>query len=198
MAMTTVRRQAKLHERLEAVRLSRPGEKGEERGCCWPGCEREGRYPAPRSRERLRDFIWFCLEHVREYNRNWDYFAGMSAAEIDAHRFRDFTWHRPSWPFGVGIGFDPLRARFRDAHGIFGATDTRREKPAGGLAGRALEMAERLGLEPGFTLEELKDRYKQLVKKYHPDLNGACRESEERLKLINEAYTYLLGQRLYL
>ncbi len=194
--MTTVRRQAKLQERLEAVRLARPGEKGEERGCCWPGCERPGRYPAPRSRERLRDFIWFCLEHVREYNRNWDYFAGMSAEEIDAHRFRDFTWHRPSWPFGVG--FDPLRARFRDAHGIFEDGGEPSGRPANGFAGRAREMADRLGLEPGFTLAELKDRYKRLVKKYHPDLNGACREAEERLKLINEAYTYLLGQRLYL
>ncbi len=194
--MTTVRRQAKLQERLEAVRLARPGDKSEERGCCWPGCERAGRYPAPRSRERLRDFIWFCLEHVREYNRNWDYFAGMSAAEIDAHRFRDFTWHRPSWPFGVG--FDPLRARFRDAHGIFEEKSPRTGGRHREFAGRAREMADRLGLEPGFTLAELKERYKRLVKKYHPDLNGACRESEERLKLINEAYTYLLGQRLYL
>ncbi len=196
MAMTTARRQAKLHERLEAVRLERPGGEGEERVCCWPGCERAGRYPAPRSRERLRDFIWFCLEHVREYNREWDYFAGMSAEEIDAHRFRDFTWHRPSWPFGVG--FDPLRTRFRDAHGIFDGGDERTTGPANGLAGKALEMAARLGLEPGFTLGQLKERYKSLAKKYHPDLNGSCRESEERLKLINEAYTYLLGQRLYL
>jgi DnaJ-class molecular chaperone len=56
---------------------------------------------------------------------------------------------------------------------------------------------QRLGLAGSFTLAELKRRYKQLAKKHHPDLHGGDRMAEERLKLINEAYTYLKEQRLY-
>ncbi len=188
--MTMEARRVKLHERLEALRLHRRGG-GEVRACAWPGCEREGRYPAPRCRERLRDFIWLCLEHVREYNRNWDYFAGMSAEEIDAHRHADFTWHRPTWRFGTRAAGDPLRARFHDAFGLFGdagAPGQRRRRTAGG---RMEEMMARLRLEPGFSADELKRRYKELVKRYHPDLNGGDRAAEERLKSINEAYAFL-------
>jgi DnaJ-class molecular chaperone len=56
---------------------------------------------------------------------------------------------------------------------------------------------DRLDLAGGFTLFELKRRYKQLAKKHHPDLHGGDKAAEERLKLINEAYTYLVDQRLY-
>ncbi len=188
-AMSPHTRRVKLRERLEAVRLRSLGEKKEGRRCAHPGCGREGAYPAPRSRERLRDFIWFCLEHVREYNQKWDYFAGMSAAEIDAHRFADFTWHRPTWRFGTGPGYDPGRMRVEDPLGLFGNRSRRRR--ANGSYGRLEEMMARMGLAPGYTEAELKRRYKELVKRYHPDLNGGDKRLEERLKSINEAYTYL-------
>jgi curved DNA-binding protein CbpA len=54
-----------------------------------------------------------------------------------------------------------------------------------------------LGLEEGFTLDELKARYKLLAKRNHPDLNGGDKEAGERLRLIIEAYTYLRSERLY-
>ncbi len=167
------------------------------RRCAWPGCEEEGLYPAPRSRERLRDYVWFCLAHVREYNARWDYFAGMSAAEIDAHRHADFTWHRPTWRFGTGPGWNPFRTRFEDLHRIFeeAARERARARAAGGRpSGGRLEAAMAvLGLEPGFDLATLRRRYRELVKRHHPDLNGGSRAAEERLKRINEAYSYLLA-----
>ena len=48
-----------------------------------------------------------------------------------------------------------------------------------------------MGLTPAVTEKELKARYKQLVKKHHPDANGGDKQAEERLKIINEAYTTL-------
>ncbi len=189
--MTTTRRRPKLHERMEALRLDRR-EREPERRCAWPGCAEAGRYPAPRSRENLRDYIWFCLAHVREYNARWDYFAGMSAAEIEAHRHADFTWHRPSWRFGTAPGANPFRLRFEDVHRIF--ADMRRaraERVARGGDGRLARAMAVLGLEPGFDLATLKKRYKELVKAHHPDLRGGDRRAEERLKSINEAYSYL-------
>ncbi len=167
--------------------------------CAWPGCLARAAYPAPSSRRALRSFIWFCLEHVREYNRTWNYFAGMNEHEIEAHRRADTTWHRPSWRVGT-VGIDEPEP-FRDPFGFFRdqATDSgsRGDPKRRGPHGKAQEMMAVLGLEFGFTLEELKRRYKTLVKRHHPDLHDGCRAAEERLKRINEAYTYLVTNQLH-
>jgi hypothetical protein len=132
---------------------------------------------------------------VREFNRTWDFFAGMSQSEIDGHRRDDVTWHRPTWRYGTGFGFGD---RWQDVFGLFGGEspgDDRRR--AARPRSKAEEMMSRLELAGGFTLAELKRRYKRLAKQHHPDLHGGDKAAEERLKLINEAYTYLVEQRLY-
>lgn len=177
-----------------------PGPRSHMRCCAWPDCTAAGDYPAPSSRDELRAFIWLCLEHVREYNKSWNYFAGMDEREIEAHRRADTTWHRPTWRYG-GAKADP-RSYFRDpfgffAHGEAGHADSAaRSAPArpGGKAGAMMAVLE---LELGFTLEELKRRYKTLVKRHHPDLHGGDRDAEERLKQVNEAYTYLVANQIY-
>lgn len=171
------------------------------RTCEWPGCECEGSYRAPRSRARLRDYQWFCLAHVREYNLGWDYFRGMSSDEIDAHRRRDTTWHRPSWRFGTipGGGQGHGHSGWHDPFGFFSEA----EEGAGprprraGPSTTAQRMMAVLQLEAGFTLQQLKRRYKTLAKEHHPDLHGGDKAAEERLKLVIEAYRYLLDNRLY-
>lgn len=172
-----------------------------QRCCAWPGCAGAGEYRAPRSPNDLRRFIWFCLEHIREYNRNWNYFAGMSEAQIEAHRRADTTWHRPSWRFGTAAAVDETE-RFHDPFGFFrgGEAGTAREEQRRATAralGKTGEMMAVLELEIGFTLEELKRRYKMLAKRHHPDLHGGDRAAEERLKQINEAYTYLIARQSY-
>ena len=59
-----------------------------------------------------------------------------------------------------------------------------------------LECLEILELKVGFTLEELKKKWLELSKKYHPDKHATADEilkklAEEQYKRINEAYTYL-------
>jgi hypothetical protein len=181
-------------ERREALRLRGIDDAMPRRECAWPGCGCEGDYRAPKSRDCLREFQWFCLEHVREFNRGWDFFAGMSTAEIEAHRRQDTTWHRPSWRFGAGYG---LGDGWHDVFGLFDGEAGERQRPPSRPRTKADEMRARLDLEEGFTLPELKSRYKVLAKRHHPDLHGGDKAAEERLKLINEAYTYLLEQRLY-
>lgn len=166
--------------------------------CDWPECEIAGDYRAPKSRDRLREFYHFCLEHVRAYNRAWDFFAGMNQSEIEAYLREDVTWHRPTWPLGAP-GEPSAGWRWQDPYELFlngdglngegGASEWDR-KP--GRLGKTASMLAVLDLEPGATRIELKARYKQLVKRHHPDLNGGDKNAEERLKLINEAYTYLL------
>ena len=59
-----------------------------------------GEYRAPKSRNTLRDYWWFCLEHVRAYNGSWDYYKGMTPAQMEQELRADTAWGRPSWPLG--------------------------------------------------------------------------------------------------
>ena len=54
------------------------------RCCDWPGCRDEGQHRAPKSRKEIETYHWFCLGHVRQYNKGWNYYAGMSDAEVEA------------------------------------------------------------------------------------------------------------------
>lgn len=187
------------HRRPDAVRFEAGGGLSSLRCCAWPGCEAEGVHRAPRSRDQLRDYQFLCLEHVREFNRRWDYFSGMRMAEIEAHQRADTTWHRPTWRFGTasGTGPGPDSQRWRDAFGLFGDDGPGPGRPPPRPATKAQRMMALLDLDDGFTLDELKTRYKTLAKRHHPDLNGGDKAAEERLKSIIEAYTYLREQRLY-
>ena len=166
-----------------------------ERICEAPGCVLCGDYRAPRARDRLTDYRWFCLEHVREYNKNWDYFAGLDADQIEAHIRADTTWRRPVWPLGARRSngnytriVDPFD--LADDAGLG-------ERPAPRMDGsEQLTPAERnalgvLELSWPLTKADVKSRYKELVKLHHPDANGGARDAEEKLKEINAAYSTL-------
>ncbi len=58
---------------------------------------------------------------------------------------------------------------------------------------RALEQQalDTLGLDGTASLNEIKARYKELVKRHHPDANGGDRSAEERLRKVIQAYDYL-------
>ncbi len=186
----------KERDREAALRLPQHLLASSESMCDWPGCRNTAQYPAPRSRDKLRDFRYLCLEHVRIVNASWDYFKGMSQAEIEDHCRKDATWHRPTWRVGCSAGFDS--SEWRDWFDLFrfgpSQTHVENDRANGSVAS---DMMTRLGLDVGFTLVELKKRYKTLVKRHHPDLHGGDKKAEERLKLINEAYTYLLERRIY-
>lgn len=163
------------------------------RGCDHPDCASAGEYRAPKARNRLNDYYWFCLDHVRDYNRSWNYYAGMSDNEVEADIRNSTTWNRPSWPFGTVKPGQTAHRRVNDPFGFMDDDDEdigegRRRSPSDSAEGRAAAL---LGLEPPFTLDRLKSRYKELVKKHHPDANGGDKAAEERLKSINEAYTTL-------
>jgi hypothetical protein len=157
-----------------------------------PGCPLEGEYRAPKSRESLRDYFWFCLEHVRSYNAAWDFYRGMSPGQIEAHMRDDTGWQRPTWPLGrLGGGsaeedlvHDPL-----DILGAAGMRQGRRNAASSPSAPADLRQPlDTLGLAWPVSLDEVKSRYKELAKRNHPDTNGGDRAAEERFKTINLAY----------
>ncbi len=138
----------------------------------------------------MRDYYWFCLDHIKVYNASWNYYAGMSEDEVEADRRRDTTWDRPSWPLGARLA--GKRWRLEDVVDDFGVTgegaeDTPPQRPYHPETEeeRALEV---LGLKPPVSAEDVKARYKELVKLYHPDANGGDKSAEERFKQVGEAY----------
>jgi hypothetical protein len=156
-----------------------------------PGCGAQGEYRAPKSRQNLQEYWWFCLEHVRAYNGSWDYYKGMSPAQIEAEMRADTSWQRPSWPLGrLGNHHAWDEELIRDPLHVLSAGRARRgATPDQDHAPSELrEPLRTLGLSWPTTLDAVKLRYKELAKRHHPDANGGSRESEEQLKTINLAY----------
>ena len=181
----------------EALRLEGVDAHVSARFCDIAGCSEDAEHRAPKSPGRLNDYFWFCLEHVRAYNRSWNYYADMSDVQVEDAIRRATTWERPSWRFGTrrNDGRHFGSAGFRDDFGLFdgdplmGESGAHQERhKAHSPEAQALVI---MGLTAPVTMEELKSRYKQLAKLNHPDRNGGDKEAEERLKLINEAYTTL-------
>jgi hypothetical protein len=169
-----------------------PGAPG--RACDVPDCSHQGEFRAPKSRSALREFHWFCLEHVRAYNAAWDFYKNMSPDEIEAELRADSSWQRPTWPLGRLGGHSRMDEALEAELHAFAFGQRSKAAPQ---AGAPPELREALGvLELGWpvTLEDVKTRYKELAKRHHPDANHGDKGSEERLKVINLAYATLRGK----
>lgn len=165
----------------------------EPRSCDWPGCTGNGEYRAPRSRRELQAYNWYCLPHIRQFNKSWNYYDGMSEHEVEQDIRRDVSWGRPTWQFGTPIGrtsagpervADPFDL-FENSPPIIDTPATRRHTSEELKALRVLDLA------PPVTPDEVKLRYKALAKDLHPDRNHGSRDSEEAFKRVNEAYRVL-------
>jgi len=168
------------------------------RPCATPGCQGEGAYRAPVSRDQLREYRWFCLDHVRLYNASWNYYAGLSDSEMEAHIRSDLVGNRPTWPLGKGqqatisgeaTPFDNLDDPFGLLRGHGPRVGSAPPPPA--LTSAEKRAFSALGLEYPVTFDELRTQYRMLVKRHHPDTHNGAKEAEERLKRINEAYKTL-------
>ncbi len=171
--------------------------------CDHPDCGQAGDYRAPKSRDRLQDYYFFCLNHVRAYNQTWNYFAGLSPEEVESYTRDATVWERPSWPLGRwglkagGAGGEENKLRAKAMRDIFGESETQEDAPS---PVPPLPQAERealvtLDLEPPIDFPAIKKQYRILVKKYHPDLHGGDPLVEEKFKSINHAFSTL--RRLY-
>ena len=162
------------------------------RRCDHPGCSQGGEFRAPRARERLNEYFWFCLDHVRAYNAAWNYYAGMTPEQIEGELRQDTTWQRQTWPLGSKIGVRRFSFTVNDPFGVF--EDDGEEVARAKAAATPEEQAMRvLDIKGPVTVAELKARYKALVKRHHPDANGGDKDAEEKFKQINQAYTTLLA-----
>ena len=158
--------------------------------CSVTGCRVGGDYRAPRTRGDTPDYLWFCLDHVRDYNKAWNYFDGMSRAEIESFMKDAVTGHRPTWYMG-GNGVIPPE-QLQEALDRFMSLSMQTRRKATPPIPRKLRRAlEELELEHPVTHADIKRRYKTLVKQYHPDVS-ADRDAEDRFKRITVAYRELI------
>lgn len=176
--------------------------------CQWKGCDKPGKYRAPKGRGRDGEFFAFCAEHVREYNSSYNYFDGMTNSEIEDFQRDAFYGHRPTWKMGENAHSEKVTAKRGRRAGAsndppmsataqeFHAWRARQARKSAKTPKRRLKPLERKAIETlGFseapTKDEIKTRYKELVKKHHPDANSGDRASEDTLREIIQAYNFL-------
>lgn len=198
----------------DSIRVAPKRERGEpareERHprCQWKGCNGVGDHRAPRGRGKDGQYYLFCLEHVRQYNAAYNYFDGMNDSEVQDFQKDAMTGHRPTWKVGVNAaapGAASAQAaaarsagfnfRTLDPHAFFARrAKAARAQPA--ESRRQLKPLEKksfqtLNLSGEATRVEIKARFKELVKIYHPDANGGDARSGDKLREIIQAYNYL-------
>jgi hypothetical protein len=178
--------------------------KADEPCCEWKGCGNTATHRAPKGRSRENEYWRFCLDHVREYNHNYNFFAGMSDDAVTKYQKDSITGHRPTWKMGTGNrpagannadhAKDPF-GMFREVGGGSGPNwrprPEQRAEPERTVRNVERKALHELGLEVGAGKEEIKARFKLLVKRHHPDANGGDRASEDKLREIIQAYNYL-------
>jgi hypothetical protein len=173
--------------------------------CEWAGCASPATHRAPKGRLKEKEYWRFCLDHVREYNHSYNFFAGMSTDDIARYQRDAVVGHRPTWKLGsMGGGKSRTARAFAGKFEADGAADDpfglfqedgsgrRRAQPEHRMIGNAQRKALGvLGLESDADTTEIKTRFKALVKRHHPDANGGDRSSEDKLREIIQAYNYL-------
>lgn len=189
----------------DSIRIGSSPEEVEERPatpCDHTGCRRAGEFKAPQGRGREGKFFMFCMEHVKAYNSTYNYFAGMDDEALAAYAKQEEIGHRPTWKLGVnskaarmaqrGRVANGAEAETQDAFNLFGNRNQQHaanpEPRVGVVARKALEA---MNLDITADAAAIKARYKELVKRFHPDANGGDRSREGTLQEILKAYQQL-------
>ena len=161
--------------------------------CDWNNCLEIGKYKAPVEKDNSKKFKLLCLNHVKEFNKNWNYFTGMNAEQIYDFLKSDMTWHKPTQSFSSSDNFfkvlwnnalkDELtKSKFKnELDYMYKFKFDNSDIKAFGI----------LGVSVGLKWEKIQEKFKKLVKKFHPDMNSGNKKYEEKLKLITLAYTQL-------
>jgi len=173
-------------------------EKRSYRNCDSYKCTEKGEYKAPKSRILLNDYFYFCLNHIKEYNKSWDFYKGMTVDQIENSMRSDTVWDRPSWP--LKGNYENVFDKFNDFIDDFVKNENdqvnenyfKKKLIDETLTIEETQALKELELVMPISLEKVKKNYKKLVKIFHPDVNGNNKIAEEKFKQINESYKLLL------
>lgn len=172
------------------------------RACEQQGCGRTAIVRAAKSPREPEAKVWLCEDHARLHNAQWNYFHGLSDAEAEAVRRAALYGDRPTWKMGENErARSAARARgpadFRDAYGLF--ADAVRKAAGGQSPMRNGRPVSRLQEKAFATLElavttqsaEIRRRYAEMLRRFHPDANGGDRSFESQLQEVVRAHHIL-------
>ena len=171
------------------------------RVCEHPGCEEKGVYRAPRSPDHLDEYLWFCKDHVREYNLKWNFFNGTTEEEFSDQIAQDKVWGRGTKPWRSDEHKAWARLGVDDPHQVLGKNATQNPGKSGtGGSTKRLPPTERRAIEileakDHWTKAEVRKAYKGLIKILHPDMNGGDRSQEEQLAEVVWAWDQIKDSR---
>ena len=161
--------------------------------CEWKNCKESGKFKAPLEKDNSRNYKWLCEEHIKSFNKNWNYFEGMSQKEIENFVKSDLTWHRPTQKFGSSDNFfnilwnNALSDKFNlfKEDKIFNSSDNKK------LSEKDKDAFKIMDLEFNANWLSIQKKFKTLVKKFHPDRNSGNKQFEDKLKKVTLAYSHL-------
>jgi len=160
--------------------------------CDWSNCKKVGNYKAPIEKDNSKKFRLLCLEHIKIFNKKWNYFANMTNEEIEYFIKSDLTWHKPTKSFNSSENFFNIlwNNALEDKLNIFKSSNFKNFKKDK-LTSTDRDALDIMGLKYEAKWEEIQKKFKSLVKKYHPDKNLGSKKFEDKLKKITLAYSKL-------
>tara|TARA_B100001029_G_C15036869_1_gene440731 strand:- start:373 stop:891 length:519 start_codon:yes stop_codon:yes gene_type:complete len=160
--------------------------------CEWENCKKVGTYKAPLEKDNSRRFRYLCLDHIKVFNKNWNYFSDMNEEQIEYFIKSDLTWHRPTKSFASSENFFKIlwNNALEDKINIFKNSSFNEFKKSK-ISEKDRHALEILGLKSEVKWSDIQKRFKGLVKKYHPDKNQGNKKYEDILKKITLAYSQL-------
>ena len=166
-----------------------------EKSCDVVGCKNPGGYVAPKSPNSKEKYS-FCLTHVKEYNKRWNFFAGKSQGQIYDYQRNDFFIGRPTRPFSKGVN-SKINFEFDYYFDANTLNFEKKKKNQNSSINKEISTEIKQCLKifdftEDFNEKQLKKKYKELVKKYHPDLNRDFHNKEKNIKEINKSYSKLI------
>ena len=161
--------------------------------CEWNSCNNKGRHKAPIEKDNSKKFMWLCKEHITTFNKQWNYFKGMSQHEIEGFLKSDTTWHRPTQKFGSLDNFFNIlwNNALNDKFNIFKENGSSQFNLKNNLSEKDKEAFKTMNLRLNDDWPIIQKKFKSLVKKFHPDKNLGSRIYEDQLKKITLAYSHL-------
>jgi hypothetical protein len=161
--------------------------------CDWNNCNEIGEYKAPVEKDNSKKYRMLCLEHVKEFNKNWNYFSGMNDDQVMDFLKSDMIWHKPTQSFSSSDNFfkvlwnNTLRDEL-DKDKFKGEFNHMSKFKFDHKDIKAFGILE---VSVGLKWQKIQEKFKILVKKFHPDINAGNKKYEEKLKQITLAYTQL-------
>ena len=161
--------------------------------CEWENCKESGDFKAPLEKDNSRSHRWLCKDHIKLFNKEWDYFDGMDQNEIEVFLKSDVTWHRPTQKFGSSDNYFNIlwNNALNDKFSFFNKEKTINNLNGKKLSEKDIDAFKIMGLEINTSWPNIQKKFKILVKKFHPDKNAGNKEFENKLKKITLAYSHL-------